>query len=234
MLRLKFGGLIARPAMVSMPLKSVMRAKQVLYYSTKSNNEAKHGKKKENDQKKTKKIPLMAKIRTLTTFTFSSLLVLGGVGVSGVVLYLILSELFSPSGDTQLFNRAVSMVEDNDDVRKLLQCDDSGVRRERLKAYGELVTNDRWTRNRPIVSTEKVDKYGKHHHYMRFHLESKKKLGLVHIEAVDLEQHYKPSFVSMYIDIPGEKRYYIIKPKLRQIMRPKTIFGFPWGSSKKE
>ncbi|KAL3232513.1 Mitochondrial import inner membrane translocase subunit TIM21 [Nakaseomyces bracarensis] len=234
MLPLKFGGLIARPSITSRSLVSIGRVKHVLHYSSKTDaNGPKQGD-KSNQGKKQKKIPLWAKLKTLTTFTFSSLLVVGGVGVSGVVLYLILSELFSPSGDTQLFNRAVSMVEDNEDVRKLLQCDDSGVRRERLKAYGELATNDRWTRNRPIVSTEKVDKYGGHHHYMRFHLESKKKLGLVHIEAIESEKNYKPNFVSMYIDIPGEKRFYIIKPKLRQIMRPKTIFGFPWGSSKKD
>ncbi|KAJ9572551.1 Hypothetical protein J6897_03537 [Nakaseomyces glabratus] len=210
----------------SRPLASIPR---VQFYSSKSKSKGKTSGEKKPEHKK---IPVWHKLKALTSFTASSLLVVGGVGVSGVVLYLILSELFSPSGDTMLFNRAVTLVEDNEEVRKLLQCNDSSFKKERLKAYGELVTNDRWTRNRPIVSTQKIDKYGKCHHFMRFHLESKKKLGLVHVEAVDSEQNYKPNFVSMYIDIPGEKRFYIIRPKLRQVVRPKSIFGFPWGSRK--
>nr|6K7D_A Chain A, Maltose/maltodextrin-binding periplasmic protein,Mitochondrial import inner membrane translocase subunit TIM21 [synthetic construct] len=113
--------------------------------------------------------------------------------------------------DTQLFNRAVSMVEKNKDIRSLLQCDDGITGKERLKAYGELITNDKWTRNRPIVSTKKLDKEGRTHHYMRFHVESKKKIALVHLEAKESKQNYQPDFINMYVDVPGEKRYYLIK-----------------------
>lgn len=118
---------------------------------------------KSDDKAGSKHKPLWPQVKSASTFTFSGILVIGAVGISTIVIYLILSELFSPSGDTQLFNRAVSMVEKNKDVRNLLQCNDGITGKERLKAYGELITNDKWTRNRPIVSTKKMDKEGRTH-----------------------------------------------------------------------
>lgn len=176
--------------------------------------------------------PLWPQVKSASTFTFSGILVIGAVGISAIVIYLILSELFSPSGDTQLFNRAVSMVEKNKDIRSLLQCDDGITGKERLKAYGELITNDKWTRNRPIVSTKKIDREGSTHHYMRFHIESKKKIALVHLEAKESKQNYQPDFINMYVDVPGEKRYYLIKPKLHPVSNSKGFLGIRWGPRK--
>ncbi|CAI2001669.1 hypothetical protein SEUBUCD646_0G02600 [Saccharomyces eubayanus] len=176
--------------------------------------------------------PLWPQVKSASTFTFSGILVIGAVGISTIVIYLILSELFSPSGDTQLFNRAVTMVEKNKDVRNLLQCNDGITGKERLKAYGELITNDKWTRNRPIVSTKKMDKEGRTHHYMRFHIESKKKLALVHLEAKESKKNYQPDFINMYVDVPGEKRYYLIKPKLNSVPSSKGFLGIRWGPRK--
>ncbi|CCD24713.1 Tim21p NDAI_0D03990 [Naumovozyma dairenensis CBS 421] len=175
---------------------------------------------------------LWPKLKTLTSFTLSGSLILGGIGISAIVLYLIISELFSPSGDTQLFNRAVTMVEKDPTVRDMLQCKDSALRKERLKAYGELITHDRWTRNRPIVSTKKLDRSGITHHFMRFHVESKKKRALVHIEAKDSQTNYQPDFTTVYVDIPGEKRFYLIRPKLAQIVKPTGFLGVNWGPRK--
>ncbi|CAI4038734.1 hypothetical protein SMKI_06G0810 [Saccharomyces mikatae IFO 1815] len=179
-----------------------------------------------------KRKPLWPQVKSASTFTFSGILVIGAVGISTIVIYLILSELFSPSGDTQLFNRAVSMVEKNKDIRSLLQCNDGITGKERLKAYGELITSDKWTRNRPIVSTKKFDKEGMTHHYMRFHIESKKKIALVHLEAKESKQNYQPDFISMYVDVPGEKRYYLIKPKLNPVSNSKGFLGISWGPRK--
>lgn len=114
----------------------------------------------------------------------------------------------------------------------MLQCDDGITGKERLKAYGELITNDKWTRNRPIVSTKKLDKEGRTHHYMRFHVESKKKIALVHLEAKESKQNYQPDFINMYVDVPGEKRYYLIKPKLHPVSNSKGFLGIRWGPRK--
>lgn len=175
------------------------------------------------------KIGIWPRIKAFTTFTVSGTLVIGAVGLSAIVLYLITSELFSPSGDTRLFNRSVSIVEVDEPSRSLLQCDDNGDNKERLKAYGEAFTRDKWTRNRPATSQKRLDKSGRSHYSMRFNVESKKKRGLVHVEAVDSDEHYQPDLISLYIDVPGEKRHYLIKPKLNKIVRPSGFLGVQWG-----
>ncbi|CAI4062167.1 Tim21p SKDI_07G2870 [Saccharomyces kudriavzevii IFO 1802] len=187
---------------------------------------------KKDNKADSKHKSLWPQVKSASTFTFSGILVIGAVGISSIVIYLILSELFSPSGDTQLFNRAVSMVEKNKDVRSLLQCNDGITGKERLKAYGELITNDKWTRNRPIVSKKKIDKEGRTHHYMRFHIESKKKLALVHLEAKESKKNYRPDFINMYVDVPGEKRYYLVRPKLNSVSDSKGFLGIRWGPRK--
>lgn len=188
-----------------------------------------------NGTEKTKsgrKLALWPKVKAFTTFTASGTLVIGGAGLSVIVIYLILSELFSPSGDTQIFNRSVSLIEKDDAARALLQCNDTADSKERLKAYGETFTSDKWTRNRPIVSNKKIDKHGRAHHFMRFHVESKKKVGLVHVEAVDSDKNYQPDFKSVYLDVPGEHRHYLIKPQLATVVKPKGFLGVNWGPKK--
>lgn len=184
-----------------------------------------------NHNNEKKKKSLWVRVKAATTFTASGVLVIGATGLASIVIYLILSELFSPSGDTQMFNRAVTLIENDTIARSLLQCDDSEEHgNERLKAYGEILTSDKWTRNRPISSTRKVDSNGKVHYFMRFHVESRVKRALVHIEAKESE-HYQPDFVSVYLDIPGEKRYYLIKPPI-SIVKPKGFLGVNWGPKK--
>lgn len=197
------------------------------YYSTfnaKSNPNSNSNKTTQN----TKKTPLWPRVKAFTSFTASGVLVVGATGLAAMVIYLILSELLSPSGDTQIFNRAVSLVEADEIARTLLQCDDSEDDKERLKAFGEILTDDKWTRNRPISSTRRIGKDGKEHYFMRFHVESKQKRGLVHIEAKASEVNYQPDFISIYLDIPGEKRYYLVKPRV-SIAKPKGFLGVNWG-----
>lgn len=115
-------------------------------------------------------------------------------------------------------------------AREMLECQDTGTSRERLKAYGELLTDDKWTRNRPISSARRMGKDGKEHYYMRFHVESKRKMALIHVEARESEKHYTPDLISMYMDVPGQKRYYFIKPEV-SVIRPKGkgFLGVNWG-----
>lgn len=183
-------------------------------------------KKKPSEKKTTTSI--WPKLKSFTTFTFSAALVVGAIGVSTVVIYLIGAELFSPSGDTQLFNRAVSLVQKDQELRQSLQSNDT-LYRERLKAYGEMITHDRWTRNRPIVSKRRIDNDGNVHCFLRFHIESKKKIGLVHCEAVEKQGSLLPEFVSLYVDIKGEKRHFIIKPKLQKQPKSTGFLGVNWG-----
>lgn len=161
------------------------------------------------------------RVKNGASFLVSSSLIVGGVGLSSIVIYLIGSELFASNGDTTLFNRAVSLCENDQTLRQWLQSNNN----ETFKAYGEMVTNDKWTRNRPLVSQHALDPQGNLHCKLRFHLESKAhKIALVHAEAVqyktDNEHWYstlkynKPVFTMMYIDVRGKGRHFIIKPKL--------------------
>ncbi|CCK70139.1 Tim21p KNAG_0D03930 [Huiozyma naganishii CBS 8797] len=168
---------------------------------------------------------LWARTKRAGTFTASGVAVVGGTAVTAVVLYLVGSELFSPNGDTQLFNRAVTLVEQDPVARELLQCADTPGHNERLKAYGELITNDRWTRNRPIRSRRQLDNEGRTHVLLRFHLESKRHVALVHVDAVEESSVSKPAFVNVYVDVRGHKRHYVVKPKLNKSARkPTSIF----------
>lgn len=153
-------------------------------------------------------------LKNISSFTASSALVVASLGLTTIVFYLIGKELFSPNGDTQLFNRSVTLVQDNAEVRGLLNCQDSLIKKEKLKAYGELVTHDKWTRNRPIVSKRRVDKQGNVHCFIRFHLQSKAKIGLVHVETIEIPGKFKPKFNCVYIDVPGQRRFFVVKPKL--------------------
>ncbi|CAR25973.1 hypothetical protein ZYGR_0A05440 [Zygosaccharomyces rouxii] len=210
-------------------LRTAPSLPKIKHYST-FNSYAENG--SSNDQqnnKKKNKIGIWPRIKSFTTFTVSGTLVVGAVGLSAIVIYLITSELFSPSGDTRMFNRSVSLVEKDESSRSLLQCDDDGDSKERLKAYGEVFASDKWTRNRPATSQKKLDKSGRFHYSMRFNVESKKRRGLVHVEAVDSDEHYQPDIISLYIDVPGEKRHYLIKPKLNTIVRPSGFLGVHWG-----
>lgn len=175
------------------------------------------------------KIPLFIRLKNAGTFVLASAVVIGAVGIAGIVIYLIVGELFFPSGDTQTFNRAVKLVENDPASQQLLEVDpESG---KTLKAYGE-TPNDKWTRNRPLSSVRRIGKDGKEHLYMRFHVESYKTSGTVQLEAID-ETFYKQKMIYLALDVPGQKRHYIIAPQVTEIVPPKTGFlGLRWGPKK--
>ncbi|KAG5421781.1 TIM21 [Candida metapsilosis] len=124
---------------------------------------------------------ILNRITRAFTFSFSSLLVLGAAGIALLVIYLILSELLLPSGDTRTFNKAVKLVEQNEKAQQALGFPAG----ERLKAYG-LVAADRWVRNRPVQSSKTRTKDGKDHLVMKFQVEtSTGRTGVVTLEQVD-------------------------------------------------
>jgi import inner membrane translocase subunit TIM21 len=152
---------------------------------------------------------------------------LGAAGLASLVVYLVVSEIFLPSGDTQVFNKAVNLIEKDPKAQEVLKLEPG----DRLKAYGETGDN-KWTRNRPIASTRRVDKSGKEHLFMRFHVESNQKHGSVQLETIQADVLH-PEYSYIYLDVPGEKRHYIIappKPKLfGQRDQNSGFLGVKWG-----
>ncbi|KAK6202663.1 TIM21-domain-containing protein [Scheffersomyces amazonensis] len=164
------------------------------------------------------------------TFSLSSLIVLGGTGIALLVVYLILSELLLPSGDTRTFNKAVKLVEKNELAQKLLDF----KKGDRLKAYGE-VAGDRWVRNRPVQSIRTKAKDGKDHLVMKFHVESDNgKHGRVTLEQIDTS-FWSSEFAYISLEVAGGKRIYIIEPKFQSknyvppVSNSTGFLGLKWG-----
>lgn len=160
---------------------------------------------------------LVSKLKRATSFTASSSLILSSLALSSLVLYLITSELLTPQSDTTLFNRAVSLASNDPVVQSWLGPGST------LVAFGQLNNNDKWSRNRPIVSNKSVDPQGLTHVSFNFHLQNNnKERGVVHVVAKYHSQWEKPGFAMMWIDVRGKGRHYIIKPKLNPSSSPQN------------
>ena len=167
------------------------------------------------------------------TFSASTLMVIGASGVSILVLYLILSELFLPSGDTKTFNKAVKLIETNEEAQHLLRFEPG----TRLKAHGE-VSPDVWVRNRPPQSVKSRGKDGKARLFMKFVVETDNgDIGTVSLEQVD-ESFWKADFAYIALDVPGQKRLYIVEPKFQhknyvpRVGGKEGFLGLKWGPKK--
>lgn len=188
--------------------------------------------------KNRKGVIILDRISRAFTFSFSSILVVGASGIALLVLYLIFSELFLPSGDTKTFNKTVRMVQDS----KLAQEALGFAPGERLRAYGEVV-GDKWVRNRPAQTMRKRGTDGKDYLVMKFHVEANSgKHGSVTIEQVDYS-FWTTEILYCALDIPGKKRIYIKEPKFKPSKYvPKGsgfsskggFLGLNWGPKKDE
>ncbi|CAL1196830.1 TIM21 family protein [Candida parapsilosis] len=173
---------------------------------------------------------ILNRITRAFTFSLSSVIVLGAAAIALLVIYLILSELLLPSGDTRTFNKAVKLVEQNEQAQKALQFSAG----ERLKAYG-IVAADKWVRNRPVQSSKAKGKDGKDHLVMKFQVESDTGgIGVVTLEQVD-NSWWNTKFEYMALDVRGYRRIYIIEPERPEIARlgkGSGFLGLNWGPKK--
>ena len=176
---------------------------------------------------------LLNRITRAFTFSLSSVIVVGAAGVALLVVYLILSELFLPSGDTRTFNKAVKLVEQNPEAQKLLNFEPG----HRLKAHGGS-NGDRWVRNRPAHSIRTKGKDGKDRLVMKFYVDSSSgRHGTVSLEQIDLS-FWSSEFAYIALDVPGAKRVYIVEPKYQAknyVPKPGSSGGFlglKWGPKK--
>lgn len=190
---------------------------------------------------------ILSKLGRATSFTANGVIVTLSIGLLGVVSYLLGTELFSPNGDTHIFNRVVNLVENDVSCRRILECNDTvdsktgKITKERLKALSAGGLDDTWTRNRQISSMRQEGPDGRERFFLRIQVESARKVGVVFVEAIESETKYKPDFVLMYLDVPGKKRHYLAKPVNKTINDPKediknnsptTFLGLNWGSKK--
>lgn len=186
--------------------------------------------------KNKKKFEILSKITRFSTFFAASVMVVGALGVSGLVIYLVFSELFLPSGETRTFNKALKVTEKSEVAQKVLNFPPG----ERLKAHGE-VPGDKWVRNRPIQSSRKKGADGKDHMVIRFHVLSKAgKHATVTVEQINTS-FWTSEFAYIALDVHNGKRVYVVEPKYthknyvskkRGIGSGSGFLGLNWGPRK--
>ncbi|KAI5953301.1 TIM21 [Candida jiufengensis] len=180
---------------------------------------------------------ILNRISRAFTFSLSTVIVILASGVAILVVYLILSELLLPSGDTRTFNKAVNIIENSPKAQSLLGFPQG----ERLKAYG-IVAADKWIRNRSVQSMKRKSTVDdKDHLFMKFQVEtSNGKYGVVSLEQLDYTL-FKTKFEYIALDVPGEARVYIVEPEglLRKQLMGSTnlrsgsgFLGLNWGPKK--
>ncbi|KAI3404942.2 TIM21 [Candida oxycetoniae] len=174
---------------------------------------------------------ILNRISRAFTFSLSVALVIAASGIALLVLYLIITELFFPTGDTTTFNKAVNLIQKNTEAQKVLNFPAG----ERLKAYG-FVAADKWVRNRPVQSVKRKGDDGKDHLYMKFKVEtSTGNYGVVTLEQID-NSLWSTKFKYIALDVPGRKTVYIIappRPKIAPSIGKGTGFlGLNWGPKK--
>nr|UJH94619.1 Tim21 [Starmerella bombicola] len=160
----------------------------------------------------------IAAIRRGASFGFYTAIVLGGLGIFGVTGYYLANELLLPSSDGQLFHKAFALIEKDEHTAQLLGT--------RLKAHGE-TTNQRNVKTRPIASSRGVDRYGREHVLMQFHVDGERASGLARLDAVkDTSGHI--DFRYLVLEVPGEAKHFIINKEVKPA-RSGGLFGIHWG-----
>lgn len=177
---------------------------------------------------------LLNRITRFFTFSVASGIVVGAVAISGLVIYLILSELFLPSGDTRTFNKALKLVEESENAQKALGFGPN----DRLTAYGE-VPGDKWVRNRPAQGIKTRGPDGKDRMVMRFHVESPSgKHASVILEQVD-KSFWTSEFNYIALELPNKTLVYVKEPPFsaknfspRGFGKGTGFLGLNWGPKK--
>ncbi|SPN98580.1 related to Mitochondrial import inner membrane translocase subunit TIM21 [Cephalotrichum gorgonifer] len=139
---------------------------------------------------------------TQQSFNFG--LILAGLGLTGVVTYLLFTEVFAPDSKVANFSRAVDLIK-KDPVCQSLLGDP-----KKIMAHGE-ETYNKWRRARPIASTIYQDRYGVEHLMMKFHVDGPLNKGLAQLHMTrhpkqgdgDFEYKY------LFVDVRGHHRVYL-------------------------
>ena len=113
-----------------------------------------------------------------------------GIGVTCVVLYTVLRELFTGDSPTALFQMASDKCVEHPQVQDLLG--------EPIKAFGE---ENRRGRRRHVTSLNYVDEHGKKGTRVQFYLQGLRKRGTAQIDAREGEDgHMKTRYIVVTAD----------------------------------
>ena len=141
-----------------------------------------------NNELQTETIGQKAK-ENVKTASYGMVIVVG-VGVTCVVLYTVLKELFTGDSPTALFQMASEKCVEHPQVQDLLG--------EPIKAFGE---ESRRGRRRHVTSLSYVDENGKKGIRVQFYLQGLRKRGTAQIDAREGEDgHFKTRYIVVTAD----------------------------------
>ncbi|CAG8494172.1 3071_t:CDS:2 [Paraglomus brasilianum] len=130
---------------------------------------------------------------TKTTFSFGVIAL--SIGICGTVFYLLINELFSPSGSTKVFGEALEKI------RAHPQCqEDLGTP---IKGHGAPGYNRR-QRSRRVRLHNVMKTDGTEHRVMTFYVEGPVRYGMAYLDQVkDEEGNWKTE--SLVVDLPANR-----------------------------
>jgi import inner membrane translocase subunit TIM21 len=177
------------------------------------------------------KISLLKRISLFTSFSFYSVVVLSGVGLLGLVIYYFVSELLLPTSDVQLFNKTFSIIKKDPECQRLIGA--------KMQAHGETNesgTSNKWARTRPLASKRGLDRYGREHVWLQFHVEGELLEpgtdALVRMEMIR-DPHGSNTFEYRYLvlELPNQPRVYLIDNTPHPAVKAKStgFLGVKWG-----
>ncbi|KAK0704219.1 TIM21-domain-containing protein [Apiosordaria backusii] len=135
--------------------------------------------------------------RRSQTFNFG--LVILGLALTSGVLYVLYTEVFSPSSRTAYFNRAVNRIKTD---ARLIELLGDG---KKIEAFGE-ETGNKWRRARPIASSEVTDRNGVEHMYINFNLKGPRGTGKAYVHLFKPVGGREYEYKYFYVDVRGHSQ----------------------------
>ncbi|CRG91414.1 Mitochondrial import inner membrane translocase subunit tim21 [Talaromyces islandicus] len=164
------------------------------------------------------------KVARATQQSFNFLIVALGVVMTGGVITLLYTDVFSPNSKTWQFEKAVSRIKEDPRCTALLGDSKS------LKAYGEATWN-RWARNRPIATTVQKDSIGREHMHITFNVEGSLNRGVVHVHMIKPVDDHQFHYRLLALDVKGQPRIILEQTSdgaLGGKKSPLKILGINW------
>ncbi|CAL1265033.1 unnamed protein product [Larinioides sclopetarius] len=155
--------------------------------SASGDNDSSLSKLRENENAQ---VTLAKKVKETTKDAGYLGVIIAGIGVTGVMFYAILRELFSRQSPNSIYSDALQLCRSNATVIDTLG--------EPIKGYGELSARGR----RRHVSHLVYEKDGKNYMRMKFYVEGSRKSGTVHLEMVEGEKS-KYEYRYLFVDVDG-------------------------------
>ncbi|KAK2040348.1 TIM21-domain-containing protein [Colletotrichum somersetense] len=159
---------------------------------------------------------------TQQSFNFG--LILAGLAVTGGVVYVLWSDVFSPDSKVAHFNRVVDRIKSDPKCIEMLGDP------KKISAHGE-ETNNKWRRARPIASTINTDSRGHEHLLMHFHVEGPLNKGVVYLHMIKTPSSGEFEYKYLYVDVRGQQRYYLENADTATGSGKKGVrfLGINWG-----